>query len=539
MKHNTLQFFKAYGALLVLALLIGIGGIVRLYQIDSNPVMLNRDEAALAYNAYLLKETGTDEWQRSWPLALESFGDYKLPGYVWMTIVTFTLFGVSDWSVRLPAALAGIALIPISFWFARRLRLPKHWSLWFAFLVTFTPVFVFYSRMAWEAMAGLLLTIVSLGLIWFKPQLKKNMKEDIAGVLIMVLAVFTYNTPFLVLPFFILLLPLLRGLGTWKSWLVPVVGLTAVLILAAWIQLPISQQKSGITLFSDQNVWLASVEYRQQFNGPLQTIVGNKYVFYLKLISERFLASFSPRFLVTRGGDHPWHQLPGFAHYFWEEYLVTLSGLLALVFASMNKLWQLAKNHQLLKNSRLSQPAALLISLLLALVPAIITVDAPHATRSLLFIYLLLLIGVVGISKLSSFRPWVAVVLGGVSVIMLGHFYTYANVYITEYPQQSYFNFHGGYPQIITKYRAERPTAPIAVVDGAGFQYIITAWYLRVKPEDFYATIVRQNPDRLGFRYGQQLLNFHFIANDDDRSHEEGIVIEWQEDTANWKIKEY
>ncbi|KKU82941.1 MAG: hypothetical protein UY10_C0019G0001, partial [Microgenomates group bacterium GW2011_GWA2_47_8] len=55
--------------------------IPRIWQLGILPLALNRDEAALAYNAVLLAETGKDEWGRSWPLALQSFGDFKLIGY--------------------------------------------------------------------------------------------------------------------------------------------------------------------------------------------------------------------------------------------------------------------------------------------------------------------------------------------------------------------------------------------------------------------------------------------------------------------------
>src|SRR3990172_6192442 len=91
-------------------LIIGVAFLQRFWQVGQLPATLNRDEAAVAYNAFLLSETGKDEWGRSWPVALESFGDYKLPGYSLVLMPFFKLLGLNDWVVRLPSVIAGTVL---------------------------------------------------------------------------------------------------------------------------------------------------------------------------------------------------------------------------------------------------------------------------------------------------------------------------------------------------------------------------------------------------------------------------------------------
>jgi len=135
------QFIEKH-TLKVLLFVVLVGLAVRVVQIDTLPKILNRDEAALAYNAYLLKETGQDEWGKSWPLALESFGDFKLPGYVWLLVGTFSLFGLSDGVVRLPAVVAGTALIPLSYFLSRQLRFSQRQALGLAIIVCFSPIFI-------------------------------------------------------------------------------------------------------------------------------------------------------------------------------------------------------------------------------------------------------------------------------------------------------------------------------------------------------------------------------------------------------------
>ncbi len=96
---------------IALGLLLLVGLVLRFYKLGEIPSILNRDEAALAYNAYLLSEVGHDEWQRSWPYALESFGDYKLPGYVLAVVAVFRVLPLTDLAVRLPSAVAGVVMI--------------------------------------------------------------------------------------------------------------------------------------------------------------------------------------------------------------------------------------------------------------------------------------------------------------------------------------------------------------------------------------------------------------------------------------------
>src|SRR5258708_7256406 len=94
-------------ALWFLIFIFLFGLVLRFWQLGSIPVILNRDEAALAYNAFLLKETGKDEWSKTWPLTLQSFGDYKLIGYPLLTIGSFFLLGYTDFAVKFPSAFFG------------------------------------------------------------------------------------------------------------------------------------------------------------------------------------------------------------------------------------------------------------------------------------------------------------------------------------------------------------------------------------------------------------------------------------------------
>ena len=377
----------------------------RLYHLGSNPQILNRDEAALAYNAHLLQETGQDEWQKSWPLNFKSFGDYKLPGYIYTLVGIFKFLPKTDSVARLPSALAGTLLALVAYFFAKNLDFSLRYRLILAGLVATCPVFIFFSRMAFEANLALFLFVIALLLL-----LKKH---DWWSVLFSLLAIFTYNSPLLLLPFIIISLPWLRGLKQVKNWWQPVLGLSLVLLIGGYQLLAVSSQKSSITLFQDETVWRQSVLYREQFTGWQRVVLGNRYLYYLSLIGQNYLKSFSPQFLVLGQGGHPWHSVPETGHLYVLVYGLALVGIFS---------WLLELGMQLAKPGlRLEKKKIWLFYLLLiSLLPAVITVDAPHATRSLLFFFLLLIFAVAAFKKIDRLvfrgrRHILAVVSGNFS----------------------------------------------------------------------------------------------------------------------------
>ena len=151
--------FQPYILLFIITI---FGFILRFAWTGVGPGGLNRDEAALAYNGYLLSETGMDEWGRTYPVGLESFGDYKLIGYPLILSSLFQAIALADFSdlyVRFPSILAGSLLIPLAYIFSLRNGVSKKWSILFAFFIATTPIFIFYSRFAYEANVALTLFV--------------------------------------------------------------------------------------------------------------------------------------------------------------------------------------------------------------------------------------------------------------------------------------------------------------------------------------------------------------------------------------------
>jgi 4-amino-4-deoxy-L-arabinose transferase-like glycosyltransferase len=521
--------------ILLVIILFGFG--LRVWQVGKLPAILNRDEAAIAYNAYLLKETHQDEWGRSWPLTLESFGDFKLPGYPMLVTGLFYFFELNDLVVRLPSVLAGTALIWLAYlWGKKIFDQPEH-ALLGAAMIAVTPVFFFYSRIAFEANVALTLLVGALYCLFL---IKPSGKFDALGLILIALANFTYNTPFLLLPFITILLILSRGLKQWQKWLAPVLGLISIFLIFSIIFVPLTSQKKGITIFNDETTWNNYIQYRSSFTSLwLQKTVGNRWVYNVELAGKRLIDTFSYRFLVSQGGSHPWHALPGKGHIYLLNYLLGWLGLVVL-FISLAKI---ISQRETAKSITPIKPDMVMgILLFVSLLPSIVTVDSPHATRSLLFFYLFIILGIrnwelinhylIKRLKLSHSLTFILIIL---MLFIESSLYLYR--YFSYYPDHQPASLKVGLKETVQEVEQKYPDHQIAYVDGQGYDYILVAWYNKTSATDFFQSINKQLPDKIGFRYGDRLTHYHFIADSKDRAESETILVEW--DGLKWSIKEF
>lgn len=500
--------------LFLLAFLTLIGFLLRTWQLSTLPSILNRDEAALAYNAFLIEKTGQDEFGRNFPLTFESFGDYKLPGYIYTLSLIFKVFPTTDFYVRLPSAFAGALLIPIVFFLGKQLNLNKEKSLIFALVVAINPVFWFYSRIAFEA--NVALTLFTLALAFFLQQ-KPHFKSDAAGLFFTILAILFYNTPLLLLPFFSLAIIVRRGIKKINLWLPLTISL-AVIFIGFYLQLNnLTAQKKGITWFNDETTWDQSVKHYNQFSGFSQKLLGNKFVFYGGKILTALSQSFTPQFLVTTGGTHPWHTMPNWGHLYWPTYIFGLVGIFYLI--------KKIRTHAYFSN---------LILVIFSLIPSIITVDSPHATRSLIFF---VLFGWLAVFTLEQTTGKIGkLITSGFVVSQIVFAFIYGYHYFVLFPKNQPLSLMNGFNTKIIEVEsiAKTKDEKVAIVDESGYQYILTAWYLKLEPNYFFESVIKQLPNKIGFKYGQQVGRYHFIAKSTDRVSTETILLEWKDNL--WQI---
>jgi len=217
-----------YPLLLLLALTL-LAAFLRLFHLGSLPVGLHHDEAS---NGML----ALDILHGAFPVF---FSDYtgKEAGFMYLVALSITLFGQTIFAVRLPAALAGVALVPAVFLLGRR-ALGSTWGgLLAAGMTAVAPWLLHINRIGFRAsLLSLLLTVWAWLLL---RGLQQNMGRDWLGAGVLLgLTAYTYTSarivPLLVLLFigYLLLWHRQLLLRCWR-------GLAGMLLLATLLATPL------------------------------------------------------------------------------------------------------------------------------------------------------------------------------------------------------------------------------------------------------------------------------------------------------------
>lgn len=188
---------------IIFILLIAVGIFLRVYAIEQIPGGLFGDEVALAVNTKTIAQNGTDEYGNKLPFGFESFSDYKMPGYIYASVIPFDIFGPRILSIRFAAVASSIISIFLIGYLAF-LLFPKTKNIyWYAMiLLALSPYHIHFSRVAYETM---LATTLLLGFfIAFIQSIKGKRKEwFLAGVLLLFGACWTYPAPQFIIPVFL------------------------------------------------------------------------------------------------------------------------------------------------------------------------------------------------------------------------------------------------------------------------------------------------------------------------------------------------
>src|SRR3989338_7108261 len=129
--------------------IILIALVLRFYRLGNYPA-LNADEAAIGYNAYSLMETGKDEHGNPWPIHFQSFNDFKPGGYFYLVLPFVKVFGLNEWSIRLPNALLAIASVYVLYLLVLKIFGNKKLALISALGLSVSPWHLHFSRGGWE-----------------------------------------------------------------------------------------------------------------------------------------------------------------------------------------------------------------------------------------------------------------------------------------------------------------------------------------------------------------------------------------------------
>ncbi len=152
---------------LILASIVLFALVVRLYRLTDAPPGWNQDEAANAWNAWCLLNSGVDQHGQSWPVFyFRALGENRNTLYLYLVIPFQWLFGLNTFSVRMPNLLGGVALTAIGYYIASRV-FERRVGLFAAAFLALQPWSVYMSRWGNEGgLTGLLAALPAAMLIW-------------------------------------------------------------------------------------------------------------------------------------------------------------------------------------------------------------------------------------------------------------------------------------------------------------------------------------------------------------------------------------
>jgi len=187
---------------LFIFLIIGLALLLRLYKLGSFPPTLYGDEQAFAWNAYNILLTGEDEYGTPYPLQFKSFNDYKAPIPVYLLVPFIKGLGLNAFAIRLPVAIASVLTVLIIYYLSRSF-FNKKISLIISFLMAVSPWHMHLSRGFFEATLALLWFILG---IYFLIKSGGKLKLILIGIIFFTLSLYTYFTPRILVPFFLVFL---------------------------------------------------------------------------------------------------------------------------------------------------------------------------------------------------------------------------------------------------------------------------------------------------------------------------------------------
>ncbi len=188
---------------ILLLSIITIGLVLRLFNLTNNPAGFFCDEASIGYNAYSLLKTGKDEYGVSFPIFLQSFGDYRPPLAIYSAIPIIALFGLNELSTRLPSVIYGLLTIITMYFIGKEISSNKSsfLGLLTAFITATMPWLIHYNRTGFEF--TIYVTFFTITTLLFL-KTRHNKSFIIPAFIFAALTLYTYQPARLLIPLLLL-----------------------------------------------------------------------------------------------------------------------------------------------------------------------------------------------------------------------------------------------------------------------------------------------------------------------------------------------
>lgn len=437
---------------------------LRFYNLEILPNFLTNDEVAIAYNAYSISQSGTDEYGIAWPTSFKSFNDYKAPGYIYILAPLVRLAPATKITVRTPSAIAGCLTILFAGLLFYELTSSFTVAYLSSFMLSITPWHIFQSRLGVET--NLALLFLTLGTWLFL----KN--KQYVSAIFMAISLYSYHTEKLFVPMFLFLNYYKQWKINWKFWLT-----FTVLLIPMFIDLYLQSLGSHPT--DSKWFWTDPIfhdQITQIGNHPLKLCLYLFQVFTLK-----YIAYLNTGYLFVTGLN----LFPN--HSFIQSGLFLLPEIILLYFGIIN-----------FKKYVLPQYRYWLISylILVPIVPAL-TIGEPNLNRYFIAVVPISLIAGIGLHWLAT-NSYNRVIKSFIITSLVVSFCFFCVLYFGLYRLESNVKFQSGYEEIshllISKYYPLYDTIIIDPRFGetnvfVGAPHLYLAYFSKINPGIYHQNI--------------------------------------------------
>lgn len=508
--------------LILFFLVIGIGFLLRIWNLGNVPPSPDWDEAALGYNAYSILQTGKDEYGEFLPLVLRSFDDYKPGLYTYFIIPLISVFGLDVAAVRLPSVLFGVGTIIATYFLVLELLKRRSAALLSAFFLSISPWHIQFSRIAFESNMGVAFNVFAalaflksfqrpyllvLSIFLFTANIYVYQSNKVFSPLILLALVLIFKKDMLSFPKKILVVSLLVGF---------IVGLP--MLVSTITNKESLARARGVSVFSDSTQFLKNNAQKiirdKQNNDILGLILDNRRLEYGKAVVAGYISHFDLNWLFITG-DLPRHHAPNMGLlYLWELPFV-LIGIYMLVFGKFSKTAKLF----------------LLSWFLIAPIPASITSGVPHSIRTLNFLPIYPVITAIGVLTVYSYLKTIRfihvrlfVIFGTICIGMFNFFY-YLNQYFVQLNYYTSEEWQYGYKEAVVEVqKIENRYEKIVVSNKPHLDqsYIFFLFYLKYPPDAYQRASMNASG---GFRENHTFGKYEFRPIEWDKEKKDGKTL--------------
>ncbi len=426
--------------IVVLALIAAGGFAARAVDVADNPRGFFTDEASFGWNAWLVLTTGKDEHGEFLPVLFRSFGEYKLPAFVYAEVPFIAVLGRTELAVRVTAAFLGTLTLVTTYLLAREVFRRQTPALLAAGVLAILPWHIHYSRTGLGDIVSFPL-FFTLALYLFLRAVREG-RSLIPAAVVFGLTFYTYRAAWPIVPPVLVLLAVFYAKDVLRDrrdalWAAAIIGV---------ILLPIVRHLLSDTSDRSSQAWIFNIQSERST---------------LDLFWSQYRSYFTGAFLFDKGDNGPIlrHFLPGHGVLYGWQLPLLIAGVATLA-ALVNRRY-------------------LIVLALLPLYPltAALSDTSPISSRAILgsvtFAFLTAA-GVWGVVQLLAYlaRGREALIAGGVVAVVGAvaalSFVSYLQKYHEDYPALAagYWGWQDGPQEIMRHFAAVQGRYDQLFLDG-------------------------------------------------------------------------